>query len=60
MPYATTPPPTLPRRALLAAALAVPGMAAAQQGWTPSRPVRLVVPYPPGGVTDLVARWIGR
>lgn len=26
------------------------------QGFTPDRPIRIVVPYPPGGVTDLVGR----
>jgi len=41
------------RRAMLAAMLAVP--AAQAQGW-PSRPIRFIVPYPPGGPTDILGR----
>lgn len=41
------------RRAILGAVLAAPALAATEY---PSRPVRLVVGYPAGGSTDLVAR----
>ncbi|MBR0671931.1 Bug family tripartite tricarboxylate transporter substrate binding protein [Neoroseomonas soli] len=44
------------RRALLAApALTLPVAAARAQAW-PSRPVRVVLAYPPGGSTDVLAR----
>jgi tripartite-type tricarboxylate transporter receptor subunit TctC len=43
------------RRTVLALALAVLAPGALAQGW-PNKPVKLVVPYPPGGPTDIVAR----
>lgn len=46
------------RRALLALALPVVAGRAHAQAW-PSKPVTLVVPYPPGGPTDTAARIIG-
>lgn len=39
------------------AALAAPGIARAQEAW-PTRPVRLIVPFPPGGAADLVGRML--
>ena len=39
----------------LAAVLAVPSPAAAQEAY-PSKPITMVVPFPPGGVADIVGR----
>lgn len=47
-------------RAALAVTLALPLAAAAQEGPFPSRPIELVVPYPPGGGTDVVARIVAQ
>lgn len=45
------------RRAFLAAPLLAPSLARAQP-WAPTRPLRLVIPFPPGGTTDLIGRMV--
>jgi tripartite-type tricarboxylate transporter receptor subunit TctC len=44
------------RSALLLAFAAVPATASAQPGAYPAKPVKLVIPYPPGGGTDITGR----
>lgn len=51
---------TTTRRGLLGAATATllaPSLATAQ-AWSPERPVRILVPYTPGAINDLLARFV--
>ena len=47
------------RRLLAAAALALVVVNPAYSQTWPAKPVRIIVPFPPGGTTDIVARSIG-
>jgi tripartite-type tricarboxylate transporter receptor subunit TctC len=46
-------------RMLFCLALVVCGSVHAQAAW-PSRPIRILVPYPPGGSTDILTRLAGQ
>ena len=56
--------PAVPRRRLVGAALAAPLLAAARPGasqpaW-PTRPIRMVIPFPAGGATDVLGRVVAQ
>jgi tripartite-type tricarboxylate transporter receptor subunit TctC len=47
---------TMLRRLTLLLALVLVAAPVRAQDWVPDRPVRIILPFPPGGSTDLVAR----
>ena len=51
--------PTHIARALVTGAALLAATAASAQAW-PSKPIRIVVPYPPGGSSDIIARAISQ
>ncbi len=50
----------LPRRSLVALALGLSVATAMAQAPWPDKPIRIVVPFPPGGPTDIAARVVGQ
>jgi len=48
------------RRTILACALALAGGMAAAQAYWPNKPIRIIVPFPAGGQTDVAARVVGQ
>ncbi len=44
------------RAVLLAAALATAGAAGAQAPWSPTQPIRVLIPYAPVGTSDIIGR----
>jgi tripartite-type tricarboxylate transporter receptor subunit TctC len=49
---------TFVRCLVVAAALLAPGHAAGQ-AWSPTHPIKVIVPFPPGGINDILARIVG-